>query len=275
MTATAIDGLSNTGSDPQTTKAPAQYGTTLIDNAINPRTIGITAAVEGTDHTNAMQLRSDFARAMFSPPRRYSGINSGPQMGLLSIYRDGGLPPLEINAIPVDSPQIQQVSDKAFLADMEFYCPYPYFQVQNDTYVALGVSAGFTWPVTFPLAMASFNVQVNVDNPGDVPVPVLLRMYGDSTTTRFINETTQEYIEITGNIPAANYVEINTEFGVKSVEVVLAANPLIRVNAINLLNLAMAQLWWLEPGNNVITYEANVNTSGFAQMYFRPRYAGV
>jgi hypothetical protein len=276
MRVTAIDGLAGSAVDTVAASAPGQYGETLVDVTVAPRTISLTAVVQSRNMGESLEWRKVLSRSFLALRRNATAQNL---MGTFRIYRDGpgGLyddyPTLDILALPRNSPQIEQLSPLAFRADIDLYCPYPFYRETSDRLQSFQSSGGFIWPVTFPLTIPSYNLQLDVDNQGDVDSPPIFRLYGDMTTVRMRNITTGQTIEITGNIPTGSYIEINTEFGQKSITLVDSFGS--RSNAFYRVNLAQAEFWWLQQGVNTVRMEADINISGRAEMAWRQRYAGV
>jgi hypothetical protein len=157
--------------------------------------------------------------------------------------------------------------------DIEWLAPEPYWRAVADIQVLFTGAGGFGFAVTFPLEMTSNNVQVEIANDGDVDAPVTARLYGDATTTRIRNLTTGEELEITGHIAAGEYVEVSTAFGDKRVELVVIGTG-VRTPAMDRINLAKPDFWSLRPGLNLVTFEADVNVSGRAELYWRQRQSG-
>jgi hypothetical protein len=124
-----------------------------------------------------------------------------------------------------------------------------------------------------PEQVAPLRLAQAVANDGDVDAPVTARLYGDVTTARIRNLTTGEELEITGHIAAGEYVEVSTAFGDKRVELVVIATG-VRTAVMDRINLAKPDFWSLRPGLNLVTFEADVNVSGRAELYWRQRQSG-
>lgn len=264
----SADGLSSTRVEPQTHKAPYQHGETLLDASISARSITLQLAIiPGADDIDT--LRNRLARAMLVE----TAPHGEPKVGVLRLYRPGH-EPLEIECIPRDSPQISDAGGRAVaFADIELYCPYPFWREIKDRMVVMERAGGFTFPLQFPLEMLTHNVSVEIENPGDVKTPILARIHGPCNTPRLINETTGEEIEITGDVPQGSYIEIQTDFGRKRVTVVDESGNAI--SGMPRVNMAKSSFWSLLPGVNRLRFEAADNAGAKALVYYRPRYAGV
>jgi phage-related protein len=125
--------------------------------------------------------------------------------------------------------------------------------------------------------MPTYNVVSTVTNAGTVAAPPMIRIYGDCTTPTITNQTTGATLALTGHILAGDYLEIITDYGLKSITYVTAAG--VRSNAMSWLNIAGATVpdmfWSLIPGLNTIGFAAATNISGLARLYWRQRYSGL
>lgn len=259
---------SNEG-EPQTHKGPGQIGATLRDHLVDPRVIEMQIALIATSDENRWVRRRELYKAMSVRPARHG---EDPEKGLLQILRPGQ-DTLEVEALPRHSPQFTYRGPLLELVDLEFVAAPMVWKTISDSFTELQQEGGFEWPLEFPLEMVALHVQTEITNAGDMDAPVLLRLYGEITTGRMLNITTDEVIEITGAVAAGDFIEIDTAFGKKSVILETAAG--VRSSVMDRLNLAKADFWQLRPGVNTVRFEADSNVSGKATIYYRPRYSGV
>jgi hypothetical protein len=268
-----VDGLEQTVSRLATIKSPSQLGETAVDVTVGTRVITVQLRIVGDDMEAYWELRRTLARALTHPRPRGNAV---PLLGVLRILREGLLA-LEIEAAPRNSPQISPMA-RGFpggVADIELDCPYPYFREIDDSSATLQTAgAGLEFSTELPMEVESGNATQDIVNEGDVDAPFLARLYGDATTVRLRNLTTGEVLEIMGNVPATQYLEVDTEPGAQRVELVTIATG-ARQSVMNRLNLAKADLWLLRPGANLVAFEADLNPSGRASLTWRRRYSGV
>lgn len=266
-----LTGVSENLAEPLGIKSPGQAGQTVVDAVVGSRFPGLRALAQTRSRDELWALRRQLARAFVRPPARLGGAIAH---GRLRVVRGGDQPALELEAIPQNSPQVEPIRGKGLaLVDATWLCPYPYWMQVADSFRALESAGGFTWPLTFPLAMETNNIEVEIDNAGDVDAPILARLYGDVTTARIRNITTGEALEITGQILAGEHVEIQTAFGQKKAELVAANGT--RTSVMSRVNLALADFWQLRPGVNLVRFEADINVSGRATVHWRERFAGL
>ncbi|HVM29532.1 MAG TPA: hypothetical protein VM305_01995 [Candidatus Limnocylindrales bacterium] len=268
----ALDGIGPVGVTPQTVKSPGQPGETAVDTAVPGRVVTLSGLLQAADREALWTIRAQLAASLAAQPIREGQTQ---QLGRLRIAR-GDQAPLELVAMARSAATAAPAGSVGILPhDVEWYCPDPWWrEVDDSSFTLEQAGAGLAFPVVFPLAIPSNNVEQDVENAGDVDAPVLARLYGDCTTARLRNLTYGETIEIGGNIPAGAYIEISTAFGDKRVEEVTIATG-ERAPAMDRLNLALADFWQLRPGSNRIRFEATTNVSGRAQLIWRQRYAGI
>lgn len=274
----SMDGVGPLKTSPIVIKSPGQTGDTQVDVAIPGRVISISARSGYTSAADFWPKRRDLARKLTVQPVT---VIEEITFGVLRIERDG-YQTLEIDCYP-QSPHIPIPSGFGRVPiDVEFYCPSPYFRDLEDSTLNLTSDAGgaeFLETPGFELAEAGFefegnDVEQEVVNDGDVPTPIIARLYGEITTGRLINVTTDKTIEVTGDVPDTHYVEIGTGFGNKYVELVEIATG-DREDILDRLNLDMDDFWFLLPGANTIRFEADDNVSGRALLTWRQLYGGL
>lgn len=263
-------GLEPVDVEPIVIKSPNQPGATAVDVVVPPRVVTLSGLMQAATPAALWDLRDSLSRAMSQQPTR---LGETYQLGRLRVTVEGRQP-LEVDAM-VRSNEIGRPKGVKSLApfDIEFLAPYPYWKAIADTQVLFSAAGGFTFPMGLPDDQPSNNVIVDIDNTGDVDAPILARLYGDITVARLINITTDETLEISGNVPATKYLEVSTAFGDKRVEEVTIATG-ARVSVMDRINLAKPDFWVLRPGLNTVKFEADVNVSGRAELYWRRRQSG-
>lgn len=266
----SLDGLEAVPISPVSIKSPNQPGDTVVDVVLPGRTVTLVGLLQADTSAEVWDLRAALMRTLVQQPTR---LGEEYALGRLRVTLDGRVA-LEIDALPA-SVKVERPNGTRTLApfDIEFYCPNPFWKEIEDSQILFTGAGGFEWSLEFSLEMPSNNVEVEIVNEGDVDTPILARLYGDITTGRIMNLTTGETLEITGNLPATKYWEVDTRFGGKRVDEVTIATG-ASVSAMDKINLSLPDFWMLRPGTNVVKFEADTNTSGRAEMYWRERYSG-
>lgn len=277
-------GLSMAGTEPVeaapvASRSPGQRGITILDLMVPARTVSVQFFAQYSLPGEYWEKRSRLSRALVPQPP--IGVGAALELGRLRITRDNALT-RETDAIAksVFMPIPRGVGKIG--VDVEFLCPFPYWRESTDTVVTLSGTGGgvmFEGMIDTELPAAGFqflgnDVQQELVNEGDVTAPLVMRLYGDATDVRLLNVTTGEVIEVTGYVPAGQYIEIDTHFGQKRIDLVTIADG-TRVSVMDRLNLDKADFWLIRPGANVVRFEANSNVSGRAELTWRQLYGGL
>lgn len=259
-------------------RSPGQRGITMLDLMVPARTVSVQFFAQYSTPTEYWELRSRLSRALVPQPPIGGAVL---ELGRLRISRDGA-PTREADAIARSAFLPIPRGTGKIAVDVEFLCPFPYWREADDTVVTMSGGAGgveFTDPIDTELPGSGFefsgnDVEQELVNMGDVAAPGVMRLYGEATDVRLLNVTTGEVIEITGFVPATQYVEVNTQFGQKRIDLVTIADG-TRTSIMDRLNLEKADFWLLRPGSNLIRFEANTNVSGRAELTWRQLYGGL
>lgn len=276
-----VEGLEPVQATPILIKSPNQPGSTAVDVSIPGRVVTVSGIIHDNDdqglnfpagegNSLLWYNRSLMTRALAQQPTR---LGEDITLGRLR-FAPAGQQPLEVVCIPrsVSISRPAATQDWA-LFDIEFFAPDPYWRETADTEILFTAAGGFEWSLEFSLEMPSNNVEVEIDYLGDVDAPILATLEGDITTARLKNLTYSETLEIEGNLPATKQWEVSTEFGNKYIDEITISGG-ARVNALDKIDLNLADFWVLRPGINVVKFEADVNVSGSAKIVYRSRFSG-
>ncbi len=272
---TKLEGIDAPEWDDLETKAPMQDGATDIGGSFQTRDI----TVEG---------------ALASVPQDMAGIYAARRLMILALNPKDGAGTLDlttnsgtwrITAKPISSPAFasKDASDPYQRFQVVFHCPDPHWtDVSEMTSTLSEPGAGFAIPAAgLAIPIGGFVVEtvntingksIIVINAGDVPCPVLVRFYGQTTNPKILNATTGEYIRIVKTIALGDFVEVNTAFGGKTVEISESGSV---TNASMYLDL-LSTFFQLAVGNNQITFSDEGAAAGSsATITYRNRYIGV
>lgn len=266
----SFDGTGNTLLNDQSQKAPFQVGETFLNVDPQPRRVLIDLRI-ADNLSKINELKSRLSRCLVSEPAR---VGRG-DLGLL-VYHRKGLEPVQLRAIPVQSPQFTQVSRKGNVidADIEFFCPYPYWSKTEIETISFSPDVvGLEFEVEFPIEFERASFEAEIINDGDVTTPVLIRVFGELETFTVVNETIGEQITVTGLIAENQYVEIDTSFGDKSVTLFEDGQEIEDI--MYRVDFDVSDFWSLTRGLNKIRFDVVENVSGSAIIQWQERLAGV
>jgi len=272
------DGTASSMTMPQSIKGPFQVGATVINVDIPLRLFTIQIRVMASGFDVLANLKAELMRSFIVEPTTGT---TAPTIGALQyqrFYNENDLVPqtLELICCPKDSPEWRDIPG-APVADCEitFEAYDPYWRETEDSSISLvGSVGGFQFDasdIQFPFESILASSSVTITNNGDVTTPFFAQVFGDCTTFRLINQTYNETLEVTGNVPAGQYVEVNTAFGQKTLTLV---NGSTRTDIFGRLSLTSI-FWQLRPGANEVRFEATTNVSGSVIFSWRERYAGI
>lgn len=264
-------GESDTLAAPSGVQSPRQYGQTATGVRIGGRTLDLQVGIVGATEAAREESLAELIAAWADQPPT---IGERPVLGTIR-YDKPGQVPLFIAALPNGGPKQSFMDETREMAvyDCSLWCPDPRWSVEEDVTVDLtNEFGGFTFPFSMPFYMESFNTGGIVENPGSAPSSLLIRLWGEFTTGRLIDHYAERQIEVTGEVAAGDYVEISTAFGNKYVTLVEADGT--RTNILGRYNLETSTFLQIPPGETFLRFEADDNVSGFAQVFFRPMFAG-
>lgn len=264
-------GMASNSSDVKGRKSVQQTGETATDLEVSSKSVSAEVIVLGNTPEEYWQRRKDLTRALAMEPM--TTLQEKPAPGTLRLMRPG-LPDLEMQVFPEDSPQEAGRPDRMSAGmDMEFRAMRPFWRdIGLSQAVMEQDGAGFTMPNEFPMEMAANDVQQTISNEGDLSTPITVKMFGEFTNGRLINLTTGDYLEYLGTVAQGEHVEVTTEFGEKTAT--LVAGDGSRTNAMGSMNLTDSVFWMLAPGDQEVLFEADTNISAYATMTYRQRYGG-
>lgn len=151
--------------------------------------------------------------------------------------------------------------DPAFLSDVEY-------SEQISTWVG-----GLKFPFKLPFHLRRRGEsQTAVNNGGNMDTPVLVEFYGPAVNPVVKNETTGEAIKINCTLEDGEILEINTDFGVKSV---FKKSGNERTNLNQVIDIS-SRFFWLRPGINQLSYDSNNKEAVHkVSITYRERYLGI
>lgn len=242
--------------------APYQDGAYLTDTLFEPRMVSLEVIVFGN---NAQQAERR---------RRLAKLFNPKLDGTLTVTADdGNVYRLQGRAEEVTFPARigRSASPSHQMAMISIIAPDPYFVGEGYQLVLQAISGGWSFPFLFGIAWGEVEKFRDINNTGDVPVPIFITAHGAITNFTVQNVTTGETIEIVMVIEEGERLEIDT--GEKTVYLVETDGT--RVNAFPNLSID-STLFLLKPGKNVISYSVDVEGAGAGVTFaYKLRYVGI
>lgn len=164
-------------------------------------------------------------------------------------------------------------------------CPYPFFSDLDN----FGKNVAATTPLfAFPLSFLTFNQSkksrrgqvmsyttltsnVVLFNRGDVETGlevIFIAKRGSVTNPKIINLTTGEFVEVIAEMEQGDEIKVNTNTGKK--------NIFLNGESIYKQKNKLSTFFQLHPGDNTVTYTAEVNETNLdVRIFYTPKYLGV
>ena len=272
-----VEGLGNVPTSPETVRGPWQPGETLMGATVEGRTIALTLTAVADSRQQMWERRRELAKGFGSPVPRFG---RQPELGVLEVYRDGQ-PVRTIEAIPVNSPEMQTQAGKVTDVDVELFCPDPYFRGEEKQVVldTEDFDAGIEIPLE-GIEITADGIEIPFDkvaavaeNGGDVSTAVTIEISGEIIDPRIINHLTGEEFRIVGLIRSGETVRIETGFGRKRVDFIDQGGN--ESPAFDRVDLSVSEFFRLGVGDNELELRFAEIVDGSATVTYRERFTGV
>jgi len=241
-----VEGLGDVGADIQTQRAPYQDGSTFIDSILEERNISVELTIRGKDELDFLEKRKEFA-SVFNPKLGLGTLQYIDASGMREIQAiSDGVP-----FFPSGSTNRGKTHQKALIY---LIAPNPYWQSIDIVEQLVVWEGGLTFTLRLPTRFArqSASKAKILLNEGDAETPLRIVFNGPATAPILVeNKTTGELIEVNQSLAVGERIEINTAFGKKRVEKVLADDT--RFNAFHFIKRG-SKFFQLIPGNNLLDY---------------------
>lgn len=242
----SIKGIDSNITNIKSTYSVGQTGSTVNYKHIKDKNITINGAIKKDTETNRDKLLNT--------------VLPSDNAKLFCILDDGNR--YYINIIPVTTPIIDNV-DHGAKFQIVLNCPYPFWKDSGINSSTLnGIQPRFRFPRNFSgtwqVASSIATEFVNVRNTGNQSIGMEINLKADSTCSGFKiqNVKTLEYIYLDYEMQVGEEITITTGYNNK--RIISSING----NIIRYLDLINSVFLQLEPGDNVLKFEADVNETG-------------
>lgn len=257
---TKIDGVGSTRQTVNTFQAPGQDGAFFISSTVDMRNI----TLEGT-------IVADTPEAAYEQRKRLLRIFTPKKQGTL-LCRGRQIPCVVEEAVLTASNR-----ERAPNFFISLLCPSPYFETVDEIRVELAAwEPRFTFPLQIILPGIELGARqpsqiITVDNIGDVSCgcEMLFKALGTISNPEILNVGTGEYIRILKTMTAGEEVRVYTHFAGKRITLLSGQDE---QNAFPLLDTGSTFIQ-LEPGRNVLRYDASLNMDLLeVSIFYRPHF---
>jgi len=226
--------------------APYCDGDNYYGQTLGSRTITIPYVLMATSRSELFDLVRT-VKSVFNPK---------DGLGLLTITMDGG-DEYVIWCVPEGTPYAPAGNQRGVWYQtliLTLKVPYPFFiDPAYHSFSISGFSGGFVLPLSLPWTFGEVGQQIDVENNGDSPTPLIVTFLGEITNPRIDNLTTDEYLKAVLALGAGEVLEINTAQGQHTVHYIHGGTT---DNGFGYLTTD-SKFFWLEPGTNTLSFTSS------------------
>lgn len=246
-----IDGLGHPGATSQKSQGVNQDGCNSEDSLLDARLIKLQATIRTKNREKLYELRRKIYRVI--NPKTYN--QSTGKRGELLIYYINDYKKYRIYGKVEDSAEFNDRKNNHDKATISFYCQDPYWLDENEQTIDIkSVKGGLQFPLSLSTMFAQVSFYKEVDNIGDVEMPVQIVYEGPASNPKILNETTGEYIQINMDIGEKEKIVIDTAEGKETVNLITPNEIKDVYNKINL----NSTFFKLIIGKNLIKYSSDI-----------------
>ncbi|MGB7594699.1 MAG: phage tail family protein [Erysipelotrichaceae bacterium] len=258
---TSITGISPPNANIQTSSIANFDGTTFINSVVNQRNIVIALQINSDVEANRLRLYDIFKIKRKGTFHYHSDLIEAK----IEAYVES------IDVSPMNWPVVALIS---------MICPRPYFEALESI---ISDITSITGQFSFPLTLIASGIQlgnlqtsqaVNVMNPGDIPIGMIIRFRANGAVSnpKLLNTQSLESIELNTSMIAGDIITINTEIGQKRIE---RDRGGVVSNLFNTLVVG-SKFLQLSEGDNILYGSAvSGSTALMIEVEYRAKYSGV
>ncbi|MCC2231114.1 phage tail family protein [Lachnospiraceae bacterium CLA-AA-H215] len=245
--------------DYDTEKRLSGYGSTIRSRRISEREITITA--EYKSRREGKEEAREFVTRFFRP---YTSGNLTVRRGTLERNID-----YEISEFRSKNTNIYD----RFRFQLTLLCPDPALLSEKRTGDITTWVNGLRFPFKLPFSLRRHgDTYTIIENKGDLETPVLIRFYGPALNPVIQNVSTGEHVKVRCSLKDGEILEINTDYGAKSV-ILRRGGESENLNQV--LDLS-SRFFWLQLGENVMSYKSdNTAQKNKVTVSYHERYLGI
>lgn len=265
-----IEGLGITDVDVESTQAPLQDGSDIHGILLNDRTIRLQTTIRADDRQKLYELRRKILRVI--NPKTYN--SKSKKRGELLLFYTNDYKTYRIYAYIEDSVDFKDRFGNNDKAEIIFTAHNPYLLDEENTKLVIKkFSGGLKFPLKLKTRFANVGYKRDYDNDSDADLPVKIKYFGPVTNPTVTNETTGEAIKVNKTLEVGDTLEINTEDGEQTVNII-KANGTIE-NVFHWIDLQNRDFFKLIIGKNIISYSGDDESySGNIEIEFSRKWVG-
>lgn len=265
-----IEGLGITDIDVETTQAPLQDGSDIHGILLNDRIIRLQTTIRADDRQKLYELRRKILRVI--NPKTYNPKSK--KRGELLLFYTNDYKTYRIYAYIEDAVDFKDRFGNNDKAEIIFTAHNPYLLDEENTKLVIKkFSGGLKFPLKLKTRFANVGYKRDYDNDSDTDLPVKIKYFGPVTNPAITNETTGETIKVNKTLEEGDTLEINTEDGEQTVNIIKADGTV--ENVFHWIDLQNRDFFKLIIGKNIISYSGDDEShSGSIEIEFSRKWVG-
>lgn len=249
-----IEGLGHPGATSQKTQGVAQDGSDAEDALLDPRNIKVDITIRTRTREKLYELKRKVYRII--NPKTYN--SSTGKRGELLLYYTNDYKKYRIYARVEDSVDFNARFMNHDKATISFLCVDPYWLDEKGEDIDIkSVKGGLKFGLELPTTFATVSFYKEIENIGDVEVPVQIEYIGPASKPKVTNKTTGEFIQVNMEIGEQERLVIDTREGKETVNLITPHEIKDVYNKIDL----NSTFFKLIVGKNLIEYSSEAETS--------------
>lgn len=265
-----IEGLGIPDVTTETTQAPLQDGSDIHGTLLDDRIIRLETTIRAKDRRKLYELRRKILRII--NPRTYN-VKSEKRGELLLFYTND-YKTYRIYAHIEDTVDFKDRFGNNDKAEIIFTAHNPYLlDEQNTKLIIKKFSGGLKFPIKLKTRFSNVGYKRDYDNDSDTDIPVKIKYFGPVINPVIRNETTGEAIKINRILEENDILEINTEDGKQTVNIIKGNG--ITENVFHWIDLENRDFFKMIIGKNIISYSGDDEShSGNIELEFSRKWVG-
>lgn len=265
-----IEGLGHPGATSQKSQGVAQDGCNVEDALLDNRVVKVNITIRTKTREKLYELKRKIYR-IINPKTLNSSTG---KKGELLLYYTNDYKKYRIYARVEDSVDFNARFMNHDKATISFLCVDPYWLDEKGIDIDIkSVRGGLKFPLELPTTFATVSFYKEIENDGDVEVPIQIEYTGPAINPCITNETTGEYIKVNMEIGEKEKLVIDTREGKETVNLITPHETKDVYNKIDLNSI----FFKLIVGKNLIKYSSDAETSNDSVkiVNYSNKYVGV
>jgi len=265
-----IEGLGIPDVTSEATQSPLQDGSDIHGVLLGNRIIRLDTTIRAIDREKLYELRRKILRVI--NPRTYN-VKSEKRGELLLFYTND-YKTYRIYAHIEDTIDFKERFGNNDKSQIIFTAHNPYLLDEENTKLIIKkFSGGLKFPLKLKTRFSNVGYKRDYENDSDTDIAVKIKYFGPVINPIITNETTGESIKVNRTLEEGDILEINTEDGKQTVNIIKEKGT--TENVFHWIDLENRDFFKLIIGRNIISYSGDDEShSGNIELEFARKWVG-